>query len=230
MKKLEDIVFIIQARLNSTRLPNKMLKPFAGTSLLQISVDQVKQSVIPKENFYLSIRDRELMEFASKNEVNIYERPETSVSNRKILSLSETWDWWDKLPFKYFILLNACNPLLTFTTINKFVESFRCTRGGLLSVFEHKKWFYTPSGNFPQENLGDQHALTTFNSQWVEPLYSNGPIKGGLMSDIGKEIHVCDFESPPPVFKYPMEEHYDIDTEEDFVIGENLYKASRLKN
>ncbi len=36
MKDINDIFVIVQARLSSERVPGKMLKPFAGTTLMDI--------------------------------------------------------------------------------------------------------------------------------------------------------------------------------------------------
>ena len=55
MKNIKDICFIIQARLSSERVPRKMIKPFAGTSLVDIACKKINQSIqIPNENFYFS--------------------------------------------------------------------------------------------------------------------------------------------------------------------------------
>ena len=42
MKKLEEIAFIVQARLNSARLPNKVIKNFADNkSLFEIALEKL---------------------------------------------------------------------------------------------------------------------------------------------------------------------------------------------
>ena len=41
MKNLNNICFIIQARTQSTRVPNKMLKPFANSNLFEIAINKV---------------------------------------------------------------------------------------------------------------------------------------------------------------------------------------------
>ena len=42
---------ILQARLNSQRVPRKMIKPFAGSNLFQIAIDKIlASSIIPKQN------------------------------------------------------------------------------------------------------------------------------------------------------------------------------------
>lgn len=226
MKQLSDILFIVQARLNSSRLPGKMLKPFAGTNLTQITIDKVKQSIIPNENFYLSVNEPELIELANKNAVNVFVRDENSIRNDDKIpfTLKEVFNWWDKLPFKYFIIMNACNPLVKVETINNFIKEFQKAEKGLLSVKEHKHWFFKKDGSFIQDSYGGDHAKTTFNSKYVETLYSNGPLKGGLISDISKDIYCHDFKTPPPLFIYPEEEYVDIDYEYEFKVAESLYK------
>ena len=63
MKDINDICFIIQARLSSERVPRKMMKNFAGTSLVDIACKKINQSkIIPKKNFYFSAYEDEIKE------------------------------------------------------------------------------------------------------------------------------------------------------------------------
>ena len=67
MKDIKDILFIIQARLNSQRVPNKMLKPFKESNLFRIAMTKVLLSdYIPKDNFYVSVYEQELIDEAEK--------------------------------------------------------------------------------------------------------------------------------------------------------------------
>ena len=51
MKNINDVCVIIQARLSSERIPNKMIIPFGDSSLFEIICRKiVKSKVIPKEN------------------------------------------------------------------------------------------------------------------------------------------------------------------------------------
>ena len=62
MKDIKDICFIIQARTQSTRVPNKMLRPFSDSNLFEIAINKILNSkIIPKENFYLSVMDDEII-------------------------------------------------------------------------------------------------------------------------------------------------------------------------
>ena len=60
MKKLDDICFIVQARLNSQRVPQKMIKPFAGSNLFELIIDKlIFSDIIPRENIFASVHEDE---------------------------------------------------------------------------------------------------------------------------------------------------------------------------
>ena len=54
MKKIDDVCVVVQARLGSQRVPGKMLRPFANSTLTDILLDKLKFSqVIPKKKYFL---------------------------------------------------------------------------------------------------------------------------------------------------------------------------------
>ena len=56
MKKINEVAFIIQARTQSTRVPNKMLRDFAGSNLFEVAINKfLSSSIVPKKNIWLSI-------------------------------------------------------------------------------------------------------------------------------------------------------------------------------
>ena len=123
MKNIKDILFVIQARTQSTRVPNKMLKPFGGSNLFEIAIQKILNSkIIPKDNFYLSVMDDELIEIAKKYKVNYFIRSEEST--QEPVTLPKVLEWHNKLPFKYYVNINACNPILKIETIDNFVQQF----------------------------------------------------------------------------------------------------------
>ena len=146
MKNVNDILFICQARLESQRVPKKMIRPFCGTTLVDILIEKIKQSsIIPYENFYLSVHDKELMDIGYKHGTNIFKRSKDSALAENSIPL--IYEWHDKLPYKYIILLNACNPLLTIETIDQFVESYiNSDKGGMFGVIGKKQYFWDENG------------------------------------------------------------------------------------
>ena len=56
MKDIKDVLVVVQARLNSERVPQKMIRPFNDTSLFEIAIKKILASkLIPKDNFYVSV-------------------------------------------------------------------------------------------------------------------------------------------------------------------------------
>jgi CMP-N-acetylneuraminic acid synthetase len=73
MKEIKDICFILQSRINSKRLPKKIIREFAGTTLFNIAIEKlVNSELIPNENIYCSLYDEELKDIAKDYPVNIF--------------------------------------------------------------------------------------------------------------------------------------------------------------
>ena len=142
MKKIEDILFIVQGRVNSKRVSQKMIRDFCGTTLFDIAIDKVLDSkIIPKENFYVSIYDTELKDIAKQKGVNIYNRSYESANNDN--SLQTIYEWHDKLPFKYVVKINGCSPLLKTKTIDNFVKQFlEQEEENLFGVIQMNDYFF----------------------------------------------------------------------------------------
>ena len=122
MKKIKDTCFIIQSRLNSTRIPGKMLKPFADSTLFEIAIQKLVDSeYIPNDNVFVALYDPKLIGIAKNYPINIFIREEESVSESQRPSIVSSWH---RLPFKHFVSLNACLPLLSIDTIDSFTNYF----------------------------------------------------------------------------------------------------------
>ena len=117
MKNLNDILFIVQARLNSERAPQKMIRPFAGTNLFEICLKKIKQTKIPLENFRASIFEDELIDIANKHGLQYYYRSEESANNDT--SLQKIYEWHNKFDYKYAVIINACNLFLKPETFDR---------------------------------------------------------------------------------------------------------------
>ena len=82
MKNIKDIAVIVQARTNSQRIPNKMLRPFADTNLFKLTLSKLlKSEIIPQQNIIASVYEDELKQIANSLNVNIYNRSYESANN-----------------------------------------------------------------------------------------------------------------------------------------------------
>jgi len=236
VKNLEDVCFVINARMGSSRLPGKMLKPFADTSLFELAINKVTESSFPTRQFFVSLRDEELKQIANQNNINIYHRSGQSVRKDNVVpfTLPEVFEWWEDLSknYKYYILMNACCPLIEVSTINSFIEEFISSNAsGLFSVVEHKRFFYRGDSSIINDFHGSEEAKITFNTKFVEPLYSAAPLRAGILKDIGSHKYMGTFESPadPPLWKVNAIEATDVDYEEEFLFAETLYKSRKKR-
>ena len=229
-KSLKDICFIISARLNSTRVPRKMIKPFSDTTLIELGIQKVLDSkIIPEENFYVSVYEEELKDIAKDNGVQIYERSYESANSEK--SLTKVYEWHDKLPYKYVILISACTPLLKTETIDKFVEKYmNSDSDGLFGVIGKKQYYWNEDGDMITKW---PEGLTIMNTKMVETTYEAAHcLYASRMDTIKDEIWMGDTpftKGNPELFEMNELEVFDIDYPWQFEVGEVLYKKDILK-
>jgi len=222
MKDIKDVCVVVQARLSSERVPGKMLRNFAGTTLVDILFKKLKQSkIIPTSNIFFSAYEDELKEVGNKHGINIYHRSKESAFSEGN-PLSEIYEWHDKLPFKYVVLISACNPLLKIGTIDSFFNSYlNSNKEGAFAVFEKKTYYWNKQGD-SITNWGDS---TIMNTKYVEPIYEAAHCLYASRLDIIKDGYWMDTTLPPSPELFVMNEleTFDIDYEWQFKVGEKLY-------
>lgn len=223
-KSINDVCVLVQARLGSTRVPNKMLRPFADSTLVDILFTKLKSSkIIPSENILFSAYEDELKEVANNHNIKIFHRSETSANSEG--PIQEIFEWHDKIPFKYVILISACNPLLSIETIDGFVEHFlKSEEDGGFGVFEKKTYYWDSNGN----SLTDYKGSSNMNTKYVDPIYEAAHCLYASRLDIIKDGYWLDTNSPPKPTLFIMDEleSFDIDYEWQFKLGEILYKEN----
>ena len=148
MKKIDQVAFIVQARLGSQRVPQKMIRPFAGTTLLDIMLDKLtnKSPIIPNKNVFLSVHEKELKDIGNKYDLNIFHRSEAS-ANSEGTPVTEMYEWWDKLPHEYCVFINACCPFLTVDSIERFTSDYlKSDSSGMFGVVNKKNYYWDEAG------------------------------------------------------------------------------------
>lgn len=230
-KSLKDICFIIQARLNSTRVPRKMIKPFSDTTLMELGILKVLDSKnIPKDNFYCSVYEEELVELCNKYDVNVFHRSEKSANEEN--TVSGMYEWSDKLPYKYVVLINACAPLLKSETIDEFVARYMHSESdGLFGVIGKKQYYWNEDGDMITKW---PEGLTIMNTKMVETTYEAAhTLYASRMDTIKDEIWMGDTpftKGNPELFELDELEVFDIDYPWEFEVGEILYDKFKRKN
>ncbi len=229
MKKINEVAVVVQARLSSERCPKKMIRPFAGKTLTQITCEKVLQSkVIPRENFFLSVHEQELVDIGESLGVNVFRRSEKSAiwDGGEGSHIRDMYEWWDKLPFKYVVLVNACVPFLKVDTIDKFVNHYLKTDSrGLFAVMEKKNYFWNSEGTFitpwPE-------GEPTLNTKVVDLTYEAAHcLYASEMKTVDDGIWMGDFNKQGDIELFPVEEVecFDVDYEWQFKAYDAMYRA-----
>ena len=232
MKNINDICFVIQARLSSQRVKKKMIREFHDTNLFEISIQKALSLDIPKKNIYVSIYEKELIDIANKYKINIFIRSDKSAlwDNKKDGDLGVMYEWWNKLPFKYCILLNPCLPFLKVDTINRFIDKYvNIESEGLFGVIEKKNYFWNSRGKlitqWPEGETCMNTKLVEKTNEAAHCLYA------GRIDTIGNNIWMGDFsiEGSIELFSIHDSECLDVDYEWEFRLCEALYKETKLR-
>lgn len=224
MKQIDDIAVVIQARLSSKRIPKKMIKPFAGTTLTDIFLKKIKQcKSFPIQNFYLSVYEPELIDIGCKNEVNIFYRSKDSAESEGT-PMSLMYEWWDKLPHKYVVLINACVPFLKPETIDSFVSAYASSSAdGMFAVMEKKNYFWNQ-----EKDLLTPLTEDVMNTKTVQKTYEAAHcLYAGKLTKIGSGIWMGDFNKPGDIELFSVEEAetLDIDYPWQFDLCEKLWES-----
>ncbi len=222
MKNIDDVAIIVQARLNSERLPNKMLKKFSDSSLFEILLDKISRSkIISAKNVFLSVHETELKNIAKKYSFNIYNRSFQSANEDNDIKI--IYEWWNKIPKKYCILISACNPLLKVETIDKFINFFvNSNKEGAFAVFEKKTYYWNKSG----KAITDWNNSKIMNTKIVDPVYEAGHCLYASNLSFLEKGNWMDNKVPPEpdLFLIDEIECFDIDYDWQFNIAEKLYR------
>ena len=225
LSKLDDTAFIVQARLNSQRVPRKMIRPFAGdNNLFGILLDKLLQSeVIPKENIIASVYEEELFYEANlKRNIRTFERSKESANNDN--DITKIYEWHDRLPHKYVVIISACNPLLKVETIDKFVTQWaEQEEENLFGVIEKKQYYWNKEGSLVTPWPEGQSLM---NTKAVEPTYEAAHVLYASRMDLVKDYKFMgDFQAPGGIKLFKMDEleTFDIDEPWQFDVAQVLY-------
>lgn len=230
MKNIEDVLFLIQARVCSQRVPRKMVAPFGDTTLIDLALNKVKSSqIIPMENFFLSVGEKDLIDVGHKHSVNIFQRSPRSVGSEGE-RLIELYEWWDQLSFRYAVLINPCAPFLTISSIDSFIRYYLETEAtGLFGVVAKKNYFWNERMGSVTDWPKDLQAM---NTKSVGITYEAAHcLYAGKLSDIGKNIWMGTFRNQrdPELYRVNEQEALDIDYPWQFELCEALYRAKTLQ-
>ena len=221
---MKQISVVVQSRLGSQRVPRKMIRPFAGTTLVDILLEKLcSSSVITPDQIYFAVGEEELINIGKKYPVNIHIRNQESLDQEGDPKIQ--FSWRHDLPTEHVVMVSACNPLLKIDTIDKFITEYQESEAdeGAISVYETHNYYWNPEGDMINKW---PEGFTSMNTKYVDPTrVAAHTLYGSRVDLIDKGYWVTDkIPYRAQLITMPELESFDIDEPWQFDVAEILYE------
>lgn len=166
MNSSEHIAFIIQARLGSTRLPNKIIRPFWNEqSIIDILIERLKKFSGCPSILATSTQpvNELLVEIAKKHSINFFVGSENDVLNRFI-------DAADAFNIQKIIRVCSDNPFLNTNALQLLLTTARDSNADYIGFQVNDTPSIKTHFGFWAEFV-TTNALKMVNSATLEPIY-----------------------------------------------------------
>jgi CMP-N-acetylneuraminic acid synthetase len=217
---MKTISVVINARLQSTRVSKKMIRPFAGKSLLQVALEKLNEMDF-FEHRYLAVAEEELMEYAKPfDNVEILQRKVEAVK-QGVNPQHVTFAHYCDVPSDYIFVFNPCLPFITVDTIRKAFDYFQENDfSSYTSVVKTGDWVFDSEG-IPVTNTNPKNLTTNKDIQFYKAAHAFHIVNKEFFTTKG--YHWEFIRNDPHMVKIPEEECVDVDTEIEFALAESLY-------
>lgn len=224
-----NLIAVGQARLSDTsRCKNKMLRPYADTTLVELAVRRLA-SLNNFDAVYFGAYEAELLEVAKKH------LPSSSIKVRtKEMACAENmmvaYRWLCDIEFDYCMWINSCHGHLTAKTLDRAALHFR---GGNYKSMTSVKQYYTGFYDVSGRPVNDKEPAMKNGKVYQRRTQDSSPLFG-----IANAFHVFErehflkthtywnnSENDPYLYELNVIEALDVDTEDDFIISEAVYKS-----
>ncbi len=215
-----SIVALVPVRSGSVRVENKNIKPFAGSSLLEIKLEQLKR--IPNlDGIIVNSNDDYMLGIAKKMGCDTVKRDEYYASNS--VSMSDVYkNMAENFNADVVAYINVTNPLLKDETIIRAIEKFKTienTYDSLNTAHPIKEFLF-------KDNLPINYDLRHQpRSQDLPDIFAlNFAINIIRKQTMAECKNVVGYK--PYIYEIDEVEATDIDNPIDFEFAEFVYKLS----
>lgn len=223
---MKSISAVINARLQSTRVSRKLVRPFAGVTLLDIALARLNQ-IDFFDHRYLAVAEEELNAFADKYEnIEILHRDLAAV-RKGVNPQSVTFAHYLKVPSDHIFVLNPCLPLVSVETIRKAFDYFQSTHyPSYTSVIPTTDWYFDDQSNL-LTRYSSENGTTQKQPIFYKAAHAFHIVDKSLFREHG--YHWSFTKNDPHCIEIPESEAIDVDTELEFQFAEFFYAQSKAE-
>lgn len=218
---MKTISGVINARLESSRVPRKLLRPFAGTTLLEIALGKLDQMTFLGGRF-LGAAEEELKRLAAGfPNVEVLDRDPAAV--RKGVNPPEvTFAHYLRVPTDYILVFNPCLPFVSVDTIKRAYDYFQSTDfASYTSGVPTRDWIFDDQGN-ALTNADPRNVTTNIGRVFYKAAHAFHIVNKQFFRDHGYFWHFR--PDDPHVIEIPESEAIDVDSELEFEFAEFCYR------
>jgi CMP-N-acetylneuraminic acid synthetase len=216
---MKTIAGIIHARKQSTRCPNKHLRPLGNTTLIDIALD--KLSKLDLDEKYLAVYDQELKDKVIDG-VKILHREYESVAPGNAPH-NVMYKHLENVESDYIVNLNPCQPFLKVDKLQQIITLFKYSNFDSMITAKRERNFYWDDDKNPI-NFKPNDRLSTTTGPWIDvATHSLVIYKKQYMLENWELFPNTKHNPYPFVIDWSEKELLDVDTETDFKIVESYY-------
>jgi N-acylneuraminate cytidylyltransferase len=208
---------LIAARSGSVRVKNKNIRPFAGSTLLEVKIEQLKR-ISNIDGIVVNSNDEEILEIAKRSGVEVVKRDPYYASNT--VSMSDVYkNMAESIDCDVIVYANCTNPVISDKTIFDIIEFYKQHRDKYDSINSaHLLKEFMFRDNLPI-NYDLRHQPRSQDLPDIMALnFAVNVLSREKMIECKNVVGVN-----PYLFAIDQIEATDIDNPIDFFIAENLY-------
>ena len=203
-----------------------MIRPFAGSCLLEICLRTLLACPTLKGHLYLSasLEEPEIIAVGDRLGVPVFHRSRASLVEPS--DCRTVHDYAARLDSEWFLHVNACNPLLRAETVERAVWAWAEREApSLMAVVRRDTFFFDDVGRMLNGFRGTEANRATLETKLVDPIWEAAH---SLYIWRREEVVLRNRFFPmtagdPYLFEIPPREFYDIDNEDQFHVAELVY-------
>lgn len=219
---MKPISAIVNARLQSSRMKSKMVRPYCGTDLLEIALEKLN-GLDFFEHRYLAVAEDELARKAEKfPNVEVLRRKPEAVAPGPHHPLI-TFEHYTRVPTEFFFVINPCAALLTRDTIKKAFDIFQQTDfRSYIAVEQTRDWLFSASGEALTHKNAGGFQNTSDGEYFLRATHAFYIANRDYFVSHDGQLWTLQ-KNDPHLIPMPSGEAVDVDTDLDFEISEYLY-------
>jgi len=220
----KTLAVLVHARRESTRVPDKHLRPLdsAGNCMLDIALKKVRDIKNVNEK-YLAAWDVDIKDRYVPG-VNILHRERAAVAPGNCHH-SIMYKHLEEVESEYICNYNPCQPFLDINKVQEVIDWFISSKhDSAITVKKTRNFFW--NDNLTPTNFKANDRLSTTSGPWLyEATHSLVFYRKDYMLNNWELFSNSENDPHPYVIDWSEKELVDVDTETDFKLVEKLYEV-----